>query len=701
MDSLAASTQIGPTTLSIPERGLDLEWLLTDGTGSYASSTVLGCNTRKYHGLLVAAARPPGDRVVLLASLQAELEAAGRRFALSTTEYPGVLHPDGYRRLISFRLAPLPEWTYALGGALLRQRIVPLRGRRAFVIAYDLRGATDQVVLRLRPVVAGRGFHGLMREGATFEVERGEQGQVIVRSSEHSLPLYLRAAGGVFVADPTTFRRVTYRRERERGFDAEEDLFSPGAFEVTIVRGHPFVLAAGGEPLPDVDFDAVHAAECARLQGLVDAAQAETPLERALVLAADTFIVESDGGALAGLGAGEGRAVIAGYPWFDAWGRDAFIALEGLTLATNRFADARAVLLTFAARARDGMMPNYLAAEPAHDAFNSIDAGLWFIDGVYRYLRYTGDTDIVRANLWPRVVGILEAYLAGTRFGIRVDADGLVTGGNAETQLTWMDAQVGGRPVTARQGKAVEVNALWYNALRAAAAMAERLGLAEEPTRWERHARIARKSFNAAFWCEETQSLYDVLPEAGAASRRQVTASCAQPAYVVPGLRPNAVLAVSLPWPVLAAEHWRAAVEGAQRRLLTPWGLRTLAPEDPAYRGRYSGTPQERDSAYHQGTAWPWLLGPFYDAYLRVQRHTAAARSHVREALDVWSAHLLDAGLGTVSEIFDGAPPHLPVGCIAQAWSVAEILRLLRLTRAHSANSAHAPQPESCALGRP
>jgi len=677
------SIEIGPETIAMTERALALEWLATDGTGSYASSTVLGCNTRRYHGLLVAAAQPPVERVVLLASLQEEVEVAGRIYPLSTNEYPDVLHPDGHKRLIRFRLAPLPEWTYAAGAALIRKRIVPLRGRRAFAVCYDLRGAAEQAALRIRPTAAGRQSHALASPSASFRFEYPAERQVVILSDGHPLPLHLWASAGAFREEPLRFHRVTYRRERERGFDAEEELFSPGAFEVTINRETPLVIAAGCAPLAAVDFEQEHRAESERLGGLLQTAPARSPLEQVLTLAADAFIVQC--------GSGGDTTVLAGYPWFDAWGRDAFIALEGLTLTTRRFADARAILLTFASRVRDGLVPNFLAADPADDALNSMDASLWFIHAVARYLLCTGDEDTVRRELWPRVREILEAYLAGSRFGIRVDSDGLLTGGtspvaqaSSPVPLTWMDAQVEGRPVTARQGKAVEVNALWYNALRAGGLLAERLGSslvaqasspvqqASSPAdarRYQALARAARQAFNQAFWCEETQWLYDVLGDTSADR----------------ALRPNMILAVSLPWPVLAPARWRAVLEAVRARLYTPWGLRTLAPDEPAYHGRYVGSPAQRDRAYHQGTVWPWLLGPFWDAYLRLHRSSAPAYWQMREALAPWGGHLLDAGLGNVSEIFDGDPPHLPRGCIAQAWSVAELLRLLRLSRTEPA----------------
>ena len=678
-----ACLEIGRETLAKPEHALSLEWLLTDGTGSYASSTVLGCNTRRYHGLLVAAHRPPGDRTVLLSKLEEELWIDGRGYPLSTNEYPGCFHPDGYQYLTSFRLTPLPEWLYAVGGVIVRKKLVPLRGRRAFALCYRLESFVANAILRIVPLVACRGFHEVNRSADAFEVEGGSTPQeIVVRRGERRLAVHLSRSAGEFEEKPLRYHRVTYRREIERGFDGEEELFSPGAFVVPMRKGMEFILTASCESLPQTDFVAEEARERERLGNLGSGVSGgpRTELERTLTLATDAFIVRSSGPTACprqsevrqdGNADGEG-AIIAGYPWFDCWGRDALVALEGLTLVTGRFEDARAVLLTLANRAKNGLVPNFIDADPQDDAFNSIDASLWFPHAVSRYYAYTGDDESVRERLYPTIRRIIEAYVAGTLFGIGVDADGLVTGGDDRTQLTWMDAAVRGQPVTPRHGKAVEVNALWYNALQVAASLAGRLGFSAERQHYLELAQKAQKAFGNLFWNEQDGCLYD----------------CVRDRFADRRLRPNQILAISLPHPVLERPRWQGVLSCVQKHLHTPYGLRTLAPSETEYRARYSGGPEERDSAYHQGTVWPWLLGPFYEAYLKANEFSDAARTTVAEAMSSWSGHLLSAGLGSISEIFDGDAPHQPRGAIAQAWSVAELLRVSRLVQSGSDQQA-------------
>jgi predicted glycogen debranching enzyme len=482
----------------------------------------------------------------------------------------------------------------------------------------------------------------------------------------------LRSSGN-FEEKPLQYHRVTYRSEFERGFDCEEELFSPGAFVVPMRKGIRFTLTASCESLPPTDFAAEEHRERQRLGGLGSGARGQgagfrekprTELERSLTVATDAFIVRSSEPTEA--------AVIAGYPWFDCWGRDALIALEGLTLVKGRFDDARAVLLILARRVKNGLVPNFLAADPENDAFNSIDASLWFAHAVGRYHACTGDEATVRENLYPAIRQILAAYVSGTLFGIRMDADGLVTGGDEKTQLTWMDAAVRGQPVTPRHGKAVEVNALWYNALRVASSLAGRLGFSGEQRQYLGLAHNARRAFNRLFWSKEDGCLCD----------------CVQGQFRDRRMRPNQILAISLPHPVLEESRWQSVLSQVQKHLRTPYGLRTLAPSESEYRAAYSGGPEERDSAYHQGTVWPWLLGPFYEAYLKANDFSDSAREAVAEAMSPWNEHLLDAGIGSISEIFDADPPHQPRGAIAQAWSVAELLRIQRVVQSESDQQA-------------
>jgi len=658
--------ELGAETLSSPERALPLEWVLGDGAGSYASSTVIGCNTRRYHGLLVAAQTPLADRTVLLSKVEEEIWIGEKRYSLSTNEYPGVFHPSGHEHLVGFHLRPFPRWTYDFDGTLLWKEVMMLRGRRAVCVTYRLVGLDGEATLRVAPMLACRGIHQLAGPGTAFSVRpAGQAPRVTVQGGPRHLTIHVSASDGSFEEEPLRFQRMTYRRERERGFDCEEELFSPGSFVVSLRPQQLYAITAGADPSHDIDPKAERRREIQRISAHLGKLDPSNPLERTLALAADVFLV--------GEGAGGSQGIIAAYPWFECWGRDALISLEGLALVTGRIEEAGAVLTSFADRVAGGVVPNYLAADPAHDALNSIDAGLWFIHAVSRYLSYNGDKELVRQRLWPKVVEILESYAAGTHFDIRADGDGLLRGGSPETQLTWMDAKVHGQAVTPRYGKAVEVNALWYNALRVGAELAQHFG--RSPESYARHADKVKAAFHGVFWSDECGCLYDYVAGDTVDAR----------------LRPNQILAVSLPHAVLEEDKWAAVVSVVREHLYTPYGLRTLAQSELGYRGKYAGTEEARDGAYHQGSLWPWLLGPFYEAYLKVNGFSSPALRKVRQALSVWKGHLHEAGLGNVSEVFDGDSPHIPGGCVAQAWSVAELLRICRMIEAGRSRDAKAP----------
>ncbi len=615
------------------EAALGLEWLVTDGTGSYASSTVPGCNTRRYHGLLVAARRPPGDRAVLLSRVEDELTVDGERIELATSEYPGAFHPAGWRHLVRFRLDPFPAATFAAGGVSVTREVFPLRGRRAMAVRWLLAGSAPRAEIAIRPVVAGRSFHHLARPDAGFsQVPCGRPGDVGIAGREGLAELVLRLQTGTFEPSGLRFHRQQYRVERERGLDFEEDLWSPGRFVAVLERGVPLVLvAAAGEP-GEVDPEAERTRELERRAALVRAAP---HLDPRLVLAADDFVVRR----------GDAGWILAGFHWFDAWGRDTFVSLEGLTLATRRWGDARAILETWAGRVTGGILPNFLAPDPTADATNSIDAGLWFVHAIGRYLSVTGDEVGVLTRLWPAARGILDAYREGTRHGIRAGRDGLLAGGTPDEQLTWMDAVADGRPVTPRHGKPIEVQALWRRANQVGADLARRAGA--DPGPYAGAADRVAASFPDAYRLAGRPWLADV-PGSDEA------------------LRPNQVLALALAGDLVdEATRWRAT-GAVRRRLLTPWGLRTLAPDSLGYVGRCAGSPSERDRAYHQGTAWPWLLGAYGEL---------VGRDELAELLSPWPSHLLEGCVGQVAEIFDGEAPHRPRGAVAQAWSVAELLR--------------------------
>lgn len=627
------------------------EWVLTNGLGGYASATVTGANTRRYHALLMASLLPPVERVLLVSQVEEELESDGQRYGLATAHYPGVIHPAGYRFLESFALAPLPTWRFRVGSRVLERRVAMPHGQNATIVSYRLRGG-GAGRLRLRPLVNLRDYHSdTQGQPDLFTQEPLADG--VALHSGLGRPLIIRMVGARYQVAPQWHERMEYPRERERGLTDTEDHFSPGVLEVTLgTRPVNLVCALDGlegEP------EALVAGEEARLRALAQRGGQLGWLPGRLFPAADSFLVDRYERGEGAPGAA-GKTIIAGYHWFADWGRDTMIALPGICLVTGRLAEARQVLLTFAGHLRRGLVPNRFSDTGAGADYNTVDASLWFIHAAWKYYQYSRDAETVRA-LRPALEEILAAYREGTDFGIGMDPeDGLIRAGGPGLQLTWMDAKVGDWVVTPRWGKPVEISALWYNALRAAADLGTTLGWPERG--WGETAERVGAGF-ARFWNPDIGCLYDVLDG---------------PAGADPAVRPNQVLAAGLPFPVLVGERAAAMLEVVRERLLTPFGLRTLDPGHPEYRGQCTGDQRSRDGAYHQGTVWPWLIGPYLDALARTQ--PGLGRRQVRRLLGGLTRHLREVGLGTISEIFDGDLPHRPRGCVSQAWSVAEVLRV-------------------------
>jgi glycogen debranching enzyme len=613
------------------------EWLETNGLGGFASSTIAGVNTRRYHGLLVAATRPPVGRMVLLSKLEETLVADGRRYDLSANRYPGVVHPTGYLYLQEFRQDPFPVFIYRIAGLELEKWVFMVRGENTCVIQYRVRSAAGAApaacTLELRPLIAFRDYHATTCENSALD-PRFETGQNFVKVTPYAgLPsLYLNHSGAEIQPAGIWFRNFEYDRERERGLDFREDLFNPLVLVFDLHGDAGVSVAASTEDRP---------AEV----------PAPTPFGGPLLArAADQFLVAR----------GNRTTVIAGYPWFGDWGRDTMIALPGLTLATGRHDDAKSILLAFAGYVDCGMLPNRFPDAGEKPEYNTVDATLWFFEAVRALAARTGDYDFVRGNLYAVLAGIVAWHERGTRYGIHMDRDGLLYAGSPGVQLTWMDAKAGDWVVTPRQGKAVEIQALWYNALRVMEGLARQFGRPAESLHYHALANRARDSFAPLFWNAAAGCLYDVVD--GAVRDASI--------------RPNQIFAVSLYHQMLPPEKTKAVVDAVERHLWTPYGLRTLAPGDARYRGRYEGNPLSRDSAYHQGTAWPWLMGPFISAYLYVNGYSREARAQAVEWLAPLLRYAAEEGLGQLPEVFDGDAPQRPGGCIAQAWSVAEVLRV-------------------------
>ena len=643
--------QFGQEVCGNLDTALHREWLETNGLGGFASSTIVGCNTRRYHGLLTAATEPPVGRFLLLSKLEETLVLDGRRFDLSVNRYTGVVHPRGYQYLIGFRLDPFPVFTYTVEGIEIEKSVFMVRGENTTIVQYEIRGAESGTCcsLEVRPLIAFRDCHSTTQEnGALDRHVEMEPGMAAVAPYPGLPRLYFCHDADQIEPEGYWYRSFEYEVERERGLDYYEDLFNPFVLRFDLQR-HPGATVIASMKRPDASLPGdLRRAEIGRRIEMVKASPSDEPLVRDLVAAADTFVVMRE----------RQRAIIAGYHWFCDWGRDTMIALPGLTLITGRAEVARSILLAFLRYVDGGMIPNRFLERGQGPEYNSVDATLWFFEAIRALLKYTDDYAFIQSHFYEVLKDIIDWHVRGTRYGIRVDHDGLLAAGQPGTQLTWMDAKVGDWVVTPRYGKAVEIQALWYNALRIMEKLARRFGDEVVGQRYGEMGDLAASSFSRSFWNEAAGCLYDVIN----GDDRDGS------------IRPNQVFALSLPHPMISGERARRILEVLQCELLTPFGLRSLAPSDPQYRGRYEGDQQHRDSAYHQGTVWPWLMGPFITAYVQVNGRSQKARRQAAQWLSAFQDHLREAGLGQVSEIFDGDAPHRPRGCIAQAWSVAELL---------------------------
>jgi predicted glycogen debranching enzyme len=639
------------------------EWLVTNGLGGFASATIDGGTTRRYHGLLVAALQPPLGRTQLVASLDETVRYAGATYALATHRWASdTVDPQGFLYLESFRLeGATPVWTYALADALLEKRVWMVQGENTTFIHYTLSRASSPLEIDLKALVNYRDFHSLTHAGDWhMKISPVEQG-VMVLPFEGATPFFLKSAQASSEPHHEWYRDGYLPMETERGLEDHEDHLFAALFRAKLNPGESLTLVATTEANALLDGQASRAQRATHDSSLLEAWQAQDEKSaanapgwlRQLVLAADQFVVkrslpeEPDG-----------CSVIAGYPWFGDWGRDTMIALPGLALATGRSQIARQILLAFSRYVDGGMLPNNFPDRGGKPEYNTVDAALWYFQAVHQYFAATQDTATLE-KLYPVLAAMIDAHVRGTRYNIHVDStDGLLYAGGPGIQLTWMDAKIGDWVVTPRTGKPVEINALWINALETMEQFARLLSKSTQ--NYERLSAQAKNSFQK-FWNVERNCCFDVIDVPGAAKNGGQDAA----------LRPNQILAVSLPVSPLPKDQQKSVVDVCAERLLTSHGLRSLAPGEPNYQGHYGGDQRSRDAAYHQGTVWGWLLGPFALAHLRVYNDPPVALRY----LEPLGSHIGALGLGTLAEIFDGDPPHTPRGCIAQAWTVGEILR--------------------------
>ena len=664
INALHPIVAFGRETCGALEVAEQREWLVTNGIGGYASGTVSGNLTRRYHGYLVAALHPPVGRSLLVAKVEETANYNGCAYELGTNRWvSGAVEPKGYLHIESFRLeGTIPVWRFAIADALLEKRIWMRHDENTTYVQYALLKGSASVHLGIKVLADYRDFHSSTHAGNwQMEIESVEHG-VKITAYDGAIPFYLLSADGQFEPRHEWYRDYFLPMERYRGLDDHEDhqLAATAALELAVCKSATFALSANAR------------AELDGTRGLTECVEQESslfskweksdpqgvsvapPWIRQLILAADQFVVERSLPEEP-----DGRSVIAGYHWFGDWGRDTMIALPGLTLTTGRPEIAKKILFAFARYVDGGMLPNNFPDAGGEPEYNTVDAALWYFEAVRQYFEATNDAEAV-SRLYPVLAEIIRAHLNGTRYNIHVDkADGLLYAGEEGVQLTWMDAKVGDWVVTPRIGKPVEVNALWYNALKTMAKLAPVAGESAEP--FQKVAEMAGKSFDK-FWNSAANCCYDVIDEPHLGNDTS--------------LRPNQIFSVSLPESPLSLEQQKAVVDTCAGRLLTPYGLRSLAQSERGYQGHYGGGPHERDGAYHQGTVWGWLMGPFVLAHLRVYTDRKAAQSF----LEPLGKQIFSHGLGTLSEIFDGDAPFAPRGCVAQAWTVAEVLRAWRTT---------------------
>jgi predicted glycogen debranching enzyme len=633
------------------------EWLVTNGIGGFAAGTVAGLLTRRYHGLLIAALKPPLGRTLLVSKLDEIAHYDGHTYELSANHWQGdSIQPGGFDHIERFRIeGTTPVWAFACADALLEKRIWMAREANTTYVRYTLTRASHPLTINIKALVNYRDFHGSTRaNGWAMHIETVSHGLKIT-AFPGATPFFLFSDTAAATPEHTWYQNYVLKIERERGFEGLDDNLYTGQFEITLQSSESCTLILTTDASTSLDGEAAYEIQQTYQRHLIETAQlplsfgdTEREIAEQLMLSADQFIVRRS--AVSGQ---VGHSIIAGYPWFGDWGRDTMISLPGLTLTTRRYELADSILRTFARYIDMGMLPNRFPDQGELPEYNTVDAALWYFEAIRAYFAATNDLRLI-TDLFPTLESIVDWHFKGTRYHIHVDpADGLLYAGEPGAQLTWMDAKIGDWVVTPRTGKPVEINALWYNALHTMAEFQAELG--GDTARYRSLAERVQSSF-AKFWNSAVGYCYDVIdgPEGNDTA-----------------LRPNQLFAVSLPHSPLNPEQQRAVVDSCARHLLTSHGLRSLAPDHPAYRGHYRGSPLDRDSVYHQGTVWSWLIGAFVNAHFRVYRDRAAARVFLSPLIQQMKEHTL----GSISEIFDGDAPFAPRGCFAQAWSVAEVLR--------------------------
>ena len=652
--------QLNKSILENYDQAIQNEWLETNGLGGWSGSSVIGCNTRRYHGLLVAATVPPAERMALLSKLDETIIAGGERFELGTNNYGQAIHPKGYQYLTGFTKKFFPEFIYEAEGIKLKKTIAMIHGENTVVIIYDVLKAGRNFILELLPLLSVRGYHSMMHANNAINRDASFDNNIFKTKAYEGTPdIFIKVPGGNYHADPQWFYNFNYSIEQYRGLDFIEDLFNHGTLSVELKEGDTLGIIVSTQNPEERDALELFQKENERRRALTQ--QSDDEIIQQLTLAADQFIVKRT---IRDAPFGEGRegaTIIAGYHWFADWGRDTMISLPGLTLSTGRYEDAKKIISAFAKSVSMGMLPNRFQDNGEAPEYNNADGTLWYFIAVYKYLQVTNDKDFVLDEILPVLKDIIDWHFKGTRYNIHVDEDGLLYAGEKGQQLTWMDARIGTWVVTPRMGKPVEIEALWYNALKIFSELLDLNQQSSDAALADISAEKAKQSFTEKFWYTEGNYLYDVIDENGNPNKE---------------LRPNQLFAISLPFTLIEGEQAEAVLQIVEDQLYTHVGLKSLPESDSHYIPVYGGDAWHRDSSYHQGTVWSWLLGAYADAIIKVKETNGKAQA--QKVIDDFKYHLKEACIGSISEIFDADAPHHPRGCVAQAWSVAEVLRVMK-----------------------
>jgi predicted glycogen debranching enzyme len=632
------------------ESAIQHEWLETNGLGGWSGSTIIGAHTRRYHGLLVAAIKPPTDRMLLVSRMDETIVTAENRFELGVNLYrENIIHPHGYNYLKKFSKNLFPQWEYEAGGMRIQKTVAMIHGENSVVIVYKVLRAEGAFKMELRPLLCSNGYHSLTHEGPQLHWNVEFDNGIFHNRPDGSNDVYISVPGSSYRHQPVWFKNFQYSVEQHRGLDYTGDLFNHGIIELNLKQGDSVgVIVSNDNPAGKIAGELLER-ETLRRNALLDQ-QPGNETVRHLLLAADQFVVRRDE---------QLKTVIAGYHWFTDWGRDTMISLPGLCLSTGRFDDAKKIIAAFAKTVNMGMLPNRFQDNGEAPEYNNVDGTLWYFIAIHKYLEATGDKKFILTEILPVLKEIIDWHFRGTRYNIKVDADGLLFAGEKGQQLTWMDAKVGEHVVTPRMGKPVEIQALWYNTLKIFAQLLAYNSQERDAFVVNASAERTKHSFCEKFWYEEGNYLYDNIDETGLPDTT---------------LRPNQLFAISLPYPLVVGDKARFVLKIIEKELYTPVGLRTLPADHPDYKPIYRGDPVTRDSCYHQGTVWSWLLGSYIDATVKATR----SKSKADRIIDNFRYHLQEGCIGSVSEIFDAEFPHQPNGCVAQAWGVAEILRVIK-----------------------